>query len=99
MTDRTMGPRLACISLCLASIALAAAPGAAMAAGPPARTVAAERPTGLAVKLRTTRYGRILVAANGRTLYLFTRDVTPRSRCYGACASAWPPYLFSGVPG
>jgi predicted lipoprotein with Yx(FWY)xxD motif len=85
-------------------LALAAAPSAAASSLPQrvaraATSMTTPRPTGLAVKIRATQYGKILVAANGRTLYLFTRDVTPRSRCYGACASAWPPYLFSGTPG
>jgi predicted lipoprotein with Yx(FWY)xxD motif len=45
-----------------------------------------------------SRYGRILVDGNGRTLYLFTREPTAKSRCYGDCARAWPPFLTSGDP-
>jgi Kef-type K+ transport system membrane component KefB/predicted lipoprotein with Yx(FWY)xxD motif len=44
------------------------------------------------LKLGQTRFGRILVDGRGRTLYLFTREASKRSRCYGACARAWPPF-------
>ena len=45
------------------------------------------------VKVHESRYGRLLVDGQGRTLYLFTRDRGSRSRCYAACAQAWPPFL------
>jgi predicted lipoprotein with Yx(FWY)xxD motif len=45
-----------------------------------------------------TQYGNVLVDGNGRALYLFTRDGTPRSHCYGACAGNWPPFLTAGKP-
>ena len=45
------------------------------------------------VSLRTTHAGKVLVAANGRTLYLFTADKGRRSACYGKCASVWPPLI------
>jgi predicted lipoprotein with Yx(FWY)xxD motif len=45
------------------------------------------------VSLRTTKAGRVLVAANGRTLYLFTADKAGKSDCYGKCASVWPPLI------
>jgi predicted lipoprotein with Yx(FWY)xxD motif len=59
------------------------------------------RPKHLPVLVRTTatRYGRILVDARGRALYLFTRDRGAASRCSGACARAWPPYTVAGPGG
>jgi predicted lipoprotein with Yx(FWY)xxD motif len=45
------------------------------------------------VGMRATPLGSVLVAANGRTLYLFTADKGKASACYGACAHAWPPLL------
>jgi len=45
-----------------------------------------------------TQYGNVLVDGNGRALYLFTRDRTPTSQCYGACAGRWPPFLTTGKP-
>jgi predicted lipoprotein with Yx(FWY)xxD motif len=67
-------------------------------AQPPASTAAATqarqaRRQAVTVKTSRSRYGRILVDRDGRTLYLFTRDSTDRSRCYGPCARAWPPYI------
>jgi predicted lipoprotein with Yx(FWY)xxD motif len=53
---------------------------------------------GASVKVAQTQYGKVLVDGNGRALYLFTRDRTPSSRCYGACAGAWPPFLTAGKP-
>jgi predicted lipoprotein with Yx(FWY)xxD motif len=50
------------------------------------------------VKVHKSRYGRILVDGQGRTLYLFTRDRGSRSRCYGACARAWPPLQADSDP-
>ena len=37
--------------------------------------------------------GRILVAANGMTLYMFDKDAPGVSNCYGECAGRWPPLL------
>ena len=36
--------------------------------------------------------GIYLTDAKGRTLYLFTKDTTDTSTCYGPCAALWPPY-------
>ena len=44
------------------------------------------------------KLGQILVDGNGRTLYLFEKDTSSASTCYGACASYWPPLLTSGTP-
>ncbi len=45
------------------------------------------------ISLRTTKVGKVLVAANGRTLYLFTADKSKKSACYGQCAMYWPPLI------
>ena len=37
--------------------------------------------------------GPFLTDSEGRTLYLFTRDVPGVSNCYNQCAEAWPPLL------
>ena len=45
---------------------------------------------------RSSRYGSILFDGRGRALYAFTRDRRGgSSRCYGACAKAWPVYFAS----
>jgi predicted lipoprotein with Yx(FWY)xxD motif len=44
-----------------------------------------------------SRYGSILFDGRGRALYAFTRDRRGgSSRCYGACARAWPVYFAGG---
>jgi predicted lipoprotein with Yx(FWY)xxD motif len=48
------------------------------------------------VDVRKTDLGRILVDAQGRTLYMFEADKNGKSACSGACASAWPPLTTSG---
>jgi predicted lipoprotein with Yx(FWY)xxD motif len=45
------------------------------------------------VKAGASDYGRILFDGKGFALYAFTRDGRGPSRCAGACAQAWPPYL------
>jgi predicted lipoprotein with Yx(FWY)xxD motif len=42
-----------------------------------------------------TTLGNYLVAPNGMTLYYFTKDTAGASNCYNACATNWPPYVFS----
>src|SRR5438067_4791278 len=49
------------------------------------------------IALKSTAVGKVLVGANGRTLYLFTADKGTRSVCYGQCATYWPP-LTAGKP-
>src|SRR5881628_3193882 len=53
--------------------------------------------TGATLTVRSTRFGPILFDGRGRALYAFTRERRGgRSRCYGACAKAWPVYLAKG---
>jgi predicted lipoprotein with Yx(FWY)xxD motif len=52
--------------------------------------VSAARP---AVALVKTAAARVLVNAQGRTLYVFTSDKPSKSVCYSQCAKAWPPLL------
>jgi predicted lipoprotein with Yx(FWY)xxD motif len=55
-------------------------------------------PGGAKVKLLKTRFGRILVTGKGLSLYLFDKEKTAQSECYGDCAVAWPPLLTRGKP-
>jgi predicted lipoprotein with Yx(FWY)xxD motif len=42
--------------------------------------------------LADTKLGKVLVAANGMTVYLYTKDTSATaSVCTGGCATAWPP--------
>jgi predicted lipoprotein with Yx(FWY)xxD motif len=50
------------------------------------------------VKLRGSQFGRVLFSGRDQAIYLFTRDQRRKSRCYGACARAWPPFFARGRP-
>ena len=45
-----------------------------------------------------TKYGRAIADRKGEALYLFTADGRGPSKCYDACAKAWPPLLTRGAP-
>ncbi|HWM56009.1 MAG TPA: hypothetical protein VNO20_11540 [Solirubrobacterales bacterium] len=60
---------------------------------------AATRPaTGRMIELVGSDYGRVLADAKGEAFYLFDKEDSTRSECYGACATAWPPVLTKGQP-
>ena len=47
--------------------------------------------------LGDTAKGKVLVNAQGRTLYTFERDPVDKSNCNGPCEATWPPvYAFAG---
>lgn len=49
--------------------------------------------------LNSTDYGsKYLTDSKGLTLYLFTKEKSDKSECYGDCATAWPPFLTKGEP-
>lgn len=75
----------------LIAIAIVAATGLAI-------TATVHAAGGAALKTRHAKLGTFLVDGNGRTLYLFQKDKTSRSRCSGACAAAWPPLLTAVRP-
>jgi predicted lipoprotein with Yx(FWY)xxD motif len=67
---------------------------------PTTTTTAAQTTTaGPAVTLKTEAgtAGTWLADQTGRTLYIFTKDTTSASACYGACATAWPPLTTTGA--
>ena len=59
----------------------------------PATAAIASTNTSSSISLRTTKVGKVIVAANGRTLYLFTADKGKKSVCHGQCATYWPPLI------
>jgi predicted lipoprotein with Yx(FWY)xxD motif len=95
----------------LASAALVAALTVAAAAcggdDEPSGTVATEAPTTTAaqeagattVAVADSRLGDILVDADGRTLYVFTKDQGDQSACSGQCATNWPALTGSATAG
>jgi predicted lipoprotein with Yx(FWY)xxD motif len=86
----------------------AALPAAVAAAGCGGSSGAAPRPAaapepaasrGAAVTVVRSQFGRILADARGQALYYFSRERGRTSRCYGACATAWPPAAARARPG
>jgi predicted lipoprotein with Yx(FWY)xxD motif len=65
-----------------------------------ARSAAAEpaAATGTRVTVVRSQFGRILADGRGQALYGFSRETARNSRCYGACAKAWPPVPAAGRP-
>jgi predicted lipoprotein with Yx(FWY)xxD motif len=77
------------------------ASGSAYSAGPygSASVASARSATGATrVGVASSQFGRIVVDSKGRTLYLFEKDRSRRSACYGQCATYWPPLLTHGKP-
>jgi predicted lipoprotein with Yx(FWY)xxD motif len=75
------------------------AAGAEAAGGGAAGKAAAATPLGgPRVTLRDSQFGPVLFDGRNRALYLFTRDPRRKTRCYGACAAAWPPFYAKGRP-
>jgi predicted lipoprotein with Yx(FWY)xxD motif len=81
----------------LAALAVAAAAcgggddepsGTAAPAAP--TTTAAPAAGGATVAVANSDLGDILVDADGRTLYVFTKDKGDQSACSGECATNWP---------
>lgn len=61
---------------------------------------AAERgnPGGKRVKAVSSDFGKVIADGRGEAFYLFGKEKDKTSRCYGACAKAWPPVLTKGRP-
>jgi predicted lipoprotein with Yx(FWY)xxD motif len=73
----------------IAAVAVAALSAGAGQAAPQAKNT---------ITAAKSRYGTVLFDGKGRVLYGFTRDRRGKpSRCYGACAAAWPVYYKPGA--
>jgi predicted lipoprotein with Yx(FWY)xxD motif len=68
------------------------------AAGGESEAAAAKPARGPRVTLRDSQFGPVLFDGRNRALYLFTRDPRRKTRCYGDCAVAWPPFYAKGRP-
>ena len=91
--------RLAVLAAVIALPALAAACGGGGSSSAPKVTstpAAAAAATGGTVDAASSSLGKILVAKNGMTLYMFASDQNGKSSCSGPCAQYWPPY--TGTP-
>ena len=91
-TSRT--PRSIMLPAIAVAVLLLASAGARMRS---AVTLAAGGHTTHAAALVKTSSAKVLVNAQGRTLYVFSPDKPNKSACYGQCAKAWPPLLVKGA--
>lgn len=64
----------------------------------PAATPAPAPAAAASVKLADSSLGKIMVDAEGRTLYGFTKDSNGAPTCTEACAKAWPASSVNGQP-
>jgi predicted lipoprotein with Yx(FWY)xxD motif len=64
--------------------------GSGTAAPAAPETTAAQEASGATVAVASSSLGQILVDAEGRTLYAFTKDKGDQSACSGECATNWP---------
>jgi predicted lipoprotein with Yx(FWY)xxD motif len=61
-------------------------------------TQPAQAAAGTTIKLADSEFGQILFDDTDQAIYLFEKEKSDRSECYGACAEAWPPVLTEGEP-
>src|SRR5438128_9328711 len=83
---RTMRPRIVTMVMVVTAVAGVAA-SAQAAPGAAAR-----------LSVRSTEYGKALFGPSGKVVYVFAADRGSTSRCYGVCATAWPPLLTTAAP-
>lgn len=62
-------------------------------ASPPSGGTAPSSPSGAATGLHvaSTSLGKVLVDANGKTVYMFSPDSSGKSTCDSSCLQYWPP--------
>ena len=53
---------------------------------------------GTSVKTADSEFGKILFDGKDQAIYLFEKEKSNKSECYGECAEAWPPVLTEGGP-
>ena len=70
-----------------------AAPSEAASEAPSAPASEAPAAGDATIALADTSLGAVLVAADGKTLYMFTPDEGGTPTCYDDCATNWPPLL------
>jgi len=63
-----------------------------------ATAIPAEAASGRTIKVVKSQFGSIVGDGRGQAVYVFDKERSGRSECYGACARAWPPVLTRGRP-
>ena len=78
--------------------ALAVVVGALLIAAAFAVSASGSADSGTLVKVGPSSLGRVLVDAQGKTLYIWAHDKGSKSTCNGDCAEYWPPLLTRAKP-
>jgi predicted lipoprotein with Yx(FWY)xxD motif len=63
---------------------------------PASKTRARRR--GITIRAIDSQFGTILGGRRGQAVYVFDKESSSASECYGDCARAWPPVLTKGRP-
>jgi predicted lipoprotein with Yx(FWY)xxD motif len=80
-----------------AAAAARATPTPSPTATPEAKPARA-RKRGRTIKVVDSQFGKIVGDGTGQAVYVFDKETTRKSECYGECAEAWPPVLTKGRP-
>ena len=59
---------------------------------------AGEDKPGTTIATGESQFGEILFDGSDQAIYLFDKESSDTSECYGDCAAAWPPVLTDGQP-
>jgi predicted lipoprotein with Yx(FWY)xxD motif len=59
---------------------------------------AKDQGSGTEIVATDSEFGSILFDSEQQAIYLFDKETSDTSECYGACAKAWPPVLTEGDP-
>jgi predicted lipoprotein with Yx(FWY)xxD motif len=90
----TRVPLLMVVAVC----GLAACSDSSSESAEPPKAEAEAHTAGTRITLRDSEFGRMLWGPGPQAIYIFDRDDGDRSRCYGECATAWPPVFAKGDP-
>ena len=100
---RASRPLVGAAGLLAAGLLLAACGGgsgygsASSSSNSPGTTPAAQGAVGQSVHTGRTDFGKVLVDANGKTLYAFAADSPGKSNCTDTCLQYWPAANASGT--
>ena len=100
---RASRPLVGAAGLLAAGLLLAACGGgsgygsASSSSNSPGTTPAAQGAVGQSVHTGRTDFGKVLVDANGKTLYAFAADSPGKSNCTDTCLQYWPAAKASGT--
>ena len=86
------------LPLAIVSLLVAAGCGSSSSSNSSKTSSSSSNASTATVDLKKTGVGDVLTGSNGRTLYLFEKDKSPKSTCSGECANDWPPLMASGKP-